>query len=677
MDVVRVTRSGRTYKTPKHNDHVVSPVKNTEQNCRKRLDKMWDTSKFDDLIIEEIKKQLSPQKSYKKPLLSTITSSPVKTPKKTAVSVLPSLASPLRCLSLNSPNKINTKPCKDNLPSTNTVLSPKKKCYISSSISKPDALLPRPSHVSSGENLSPNKQQQFSPSKAVKTSPKRYINYPLVASPSKKRRQESEITVTPIKSRGFYSPCKVTDTPPRSPLRSPLKSSSSNLPTSARKNIILNSPVKCGTKPPNNTPVVPPTSLPPPVKTPVVDNAAEKQVYNKVIHALHNSSPNQLIGRDEEINQVKQFITSHIDSNTAASLYISGAPGTGKTACVTSILNDKSITSRLQHVITVNCMAMTSATSIYQRIASDIGIKKSKLKNAKSSLKHIEKNLTNDGPMILMFLDEMDQLDNTHQEVLYTIFGWTSLINSRLVLIGIANSLDLTDRILPRLQSNLSCKPTVKHFKPYTKEQLARILNARISNVDSGNEVIDSTAIQFCARKVAAMTGDARKALDICRRSVEIHNTPIKQSPAQTQTPKSSGSTKVGVRQVSSVISEVYQSAILTKSRDDDNDDDSFPLQQKLLVCSLVLLNRRTKSKEGIFGKLYETYCEVCKGRQVPCIGQSELFSLCGLIEARGILSVKKAKQLRLTKIKLNVDEKDVEYALKGKALLSSILQST
>lgn len=53
--------------------------------------------------------------------------------------------------------------------------------------------------------------------------------------------------------------------------------------------------------------------------------------------------------------------------------------------------------------------------------------------------------------------------------------------------------------------------------------------------VDSGNEVIDSTAIQFCARKVAAMTGDARKALDICRRSVEIHNTPIKQSPAQTQ----------------------------------------------------------------------------------------------------------------------------------------------
>ena len=49
--------------------------------------------------------------------------------------------------------------------------------------------------------------------------------------------------------------------------------------------------------------------------------------------------------------------------------------------------------------------------------------------------------------------------------------------------------------------------------------------------------MIDSSAIQFCARKVAAMTGDARKALDICRRSVEIHNTPIKSNPSTPHVP--------------------------------------------------------------------------------------------------------------------------------------------
>ena len=45
-------------------------------------------------------------------------------------------------------------------------------------------------------------------------------------------------------------------------------------------------------------------------------------------------------------------------------------------------------------------MAITSATSVYQRIATDMGVKKTKLKNAKASLKHIEKKLTEEGPMM-------------------------------------------------------------------------------------------------------------------------------------------------------------------------------------------------------------------------------------------------------------------------------------
>lgn len=40
--------------------------------------------------------------------------------------------------------------------------------------------------------------------------------------------------------------------------------------------------------------------------------------------------------------------------------------------------------------------------------------------------------------------------------------------------------------------------------------------------------VIDPMAIQFCARKVSAVAGDARKALDICRRAVEVVETCVK-----------------------------------------------------------------------------------------------------------------------------------------------------
>lgn len=46
------------------------------------------------------------------------------------------------------------------------------------------------------------------------------------------------------------------------------------------------------------------------------------------------------------------------------------------------------------------------------------------------------------------------------------------------------------------------------------------IITTRLSNVP-GN-IVDPDAIQFASRKVAAVSGDARRALDICRRAVEI-----------------------------------------------------------------------------------------------------------------------------------------------------------
>jgi cell division control protein 6 len=39
---------------------------------------------------------------------------------------------------------------------------------------------------------------------------------------------------------------------------------------------------------------------------------------------------------------------------------------------------------------------------------------------------------------------------------------------------------------------------------------------------------MDGTAIQFCARKISAVAGDMRKALDVCRRAVELVETDVK-----------------------------------------------------------------------------------------------------------------------------------------------------
>ena len=78
-------------------------------------------------------------------------------------------------------------------------------------------------------------------------------------------------------------------------------------------------------------------------------------------------------------------------------------------------------------------------------------------------------------------------------------------------VIGIANALDLTDSLLPRLHTK--CRPQLLLFPPYNKDQIATILEARLGT----NSEVDPMAIQFCARKIASANGDLRKALDVCR----------------------------------------------------------------------------------------------------------------------------------------------------------------
>ncbi len=54
----------------------------------------------------------------------------------------------------------------------------------------------------------------------------------------------------------------------------------------------------------------------------------------------------------------------------------------------------------------------------------------------------------------------------------------------------------------------------------------------------------------------------------------------------------------------------------------------------------------------SVFLQLCEVYSKLCTQRQVGGVGQTECLSLCSLLESRGILTLKKAKEARLTKVR-------------------------
>ncbi|XP_059184510.1 cell division control protein 6 homolog [Centropristis striata] len=411
------------------------------------------------------------------------------------------------------------------------------------------------------------------------------------------------------------------------------------------------------------TPAGSPARHNPERKPPVARLFAEKSRFVSVKQALHTAVPERLLSREAERASIRSFLQETALQRRPGSLYISGAPGTGKTACLNCVLQEMKVELSSVQTVLVNCMSLRSSHAIFPLLAE-------KLK-APGGQNGLQRFLSAPGPAVLLVLDEMDQLDSKAQDVLYTIFEWPYLPQSRLCLVGIANALDLTDRILPRLQARPHCRPLLLNFPPYTRQELADIVQDRLTQA-SADGILDASAVQFCARKVSAVSGDARKALDICRRAVEVvESDERKKTSDPTAETKAS---RVSLPQVARVLSEVYGDRMVSPSGG-GSDGESFPLQQKLLVCCLLLLTRSGKSKEVVLGKLHEVYSRLCAQRQVSAVGQGECLSLCSLLESRGIFSLKKkAKEARLTKVFLKIEEKDVENALKDRTLLGSIL---
>ena len=77
-------------------------------------------------------------------------------------------------------------------------------------------------------------------------------------------------------------------------------------------------------------------------ETPVFTFAGH--AYNQAKQSFHTAKPERLVGRDKEMSEIHTFLKGHMSTKTSGSLYISGAPGTGKTAVLTHIIDELKVT---------------------------------------------------------------------------------------------------------------------------------------------------------------------------------------------------------------------------------------------------------------------------------------------------------------------------------------------
>ena len=251
------------------------------------------------------------------------------------------------------------------------------------------------------------------------------------------------------------------------------------------------------------------------------------------------ANPGRLVGRESEREKLESFIANHVESGTGGSLYVSGPPGTGKSAMVEEVCRefvDHHAGSAVVRVSHVNCVNMSNARHIYGKLDEDLCAGEDFQVSRKSESDRLKELFTtprhtahDHAPIIsLVTLDEIDHLLASDSEIVQSLFEWSMDKGSHLILIGIANALDLTSRSLPQLKAK-NLKPCLLPFLPYNAAQIAGVITGRLksllpddTNVDAGFvPFVHPAAIQLCSKKVAAQTGDLRKAFDLVKRAID------------------------------------------------------------------------------------------------------------------------------------------------------------
>ena len=328
--------------------------------------------------------------------------------------------------------------------------------------------------------------------------------------------------------------------------------------------------------------------------------------YSIASSRLHVSVlPDKMPCREMETATIKAYITRCIQKGGRNKpMYVSGLPGTGKTACISAVVKQLRAESAalllpMFEYVVINGLKLKSPHDAYSALWRAVSGEKLGPKSALTKLQalfsdHVSTSLSSPNHLsspsvsaskttVVCLVDELDFLMVKNDSVVYNLFDWPQSANPKtcLIVVGIANMMDLPERFSSRVSSRLKSGLDRIVFAPYSHEHINTILKTRLE----GLHVFDEKVMEFAARRSAATAGDLRTALKICQRSIDIRRAGL--SDAQ----RMDGLKKVEIEHLNKAINEYRETPFVASLRR------SCKLDQAILVG----ICKHTAST-GVFG---------------------------------------------------------------------------
>lgn len=290
-------------------------------------------------------------------------------------------------------------------------------------------------------------------------------------------------------------------------------------------------------------------------------------IFSKIKKQLYSSHDREEImksesfqdflpARENEFASIYLSIYSAIESGSATTVYVAGTPGVGKTLTVKEVIKELQRSSDqnelpLFQFVEINGLKMVKPTDSYEFLWNKIMGESLTWGAAMESLEfYFNKVPRNKKRPVVVLLDELDALVNKTQDIMYNFFNWTTYENAKLIVIAVANTMDLPERQLGNKVSSRIGFTRIM-FTGYTYEELKKIIEFRLKGMNNSFFYEDTKtgsayimedvreeelpshikkvqlrmtddAIEIASRKVASVSGDARRALKVCKRAAEI-----------------------------------------------------------------------------------------------------------------------------------------------------------